>query len=346
MFVLSVARPEIFTWGPDTTAACRRIREDAATLKILLKTRNEHLLIERWLAYYLNILGPACRIIVLDNMSTDERVFEAYARHADNIVLIQYDGNVDSAHSPARFGELYSAVRASSGFYALLDTDEFLCLYDGHTVVRDNRILSFLRERGEANLFPSLYLHNLYGRDDAFFFEPENLRSYHLNGKPVLNAAVMEKSLTLAIGHNMDVPVVFYDKAPSGLVLLHMTNLSREQRIKGNMQKLVNFGLIKDEKDFTTVLHADENEIQNENRRAYVRELRWLLSIENERETARAQLSRGHVEIMPDASVRCTPECLALVFAQHAGPDRSFLDLLDTPIPPGTNPAVRLSQAL
>ena len=343
---MSVARPEMFTWGPDTAAACRRIREDAAILKILLKTRNEHLLIERWLAYYLNILGPACRIIILDNMSTDESVFAAYARFADNIILIQYDGNVDTAHSPARFGGLYSAVRASCGFYALLDTDEFLCLYDGHSVVRDRRILSFLEERGEAKLFPSLYLHNLYGRADAFFFEPEQLRSYHLHGKPVLNAAVMEKSLTLAVGHTMDVPIAFFDQAPSGLMLLHLTNFSREQRIRANMQKLASFGLIRDEKDFTTVLHADENEIQNEFRRGYVRELRWLLAIENEQETARSQLCRSHITISPEGAVCCAPESLAPIFARHAGPDRPFLDLLDTAIAPGADPATRLSQAL
>lgn len=347
---MSAARPEMFAerfiWGPDTAAACRCVREDTALLKILLKTRNEHLLIERWLAHYLNILGANCRIIVLDNMSTDERVFAAYARHSDNIILIQYDGNVDSAHSPARFGELYGAVRASSGFYALLDTDEFLCLYDGQSVIRDSRILSFLQERKEATLFPSMYLYNLFGRDDAFFFEPEHLRSYHLDGKPVLNAAVMEKSPPFPVGHNKDLPVAFFDQAPSGLLLLHMTNLSREQRIRANMQKLAAFGIIRDEKDFITVLHADEKEIAIESRRAYVRELRWLLSIENEQETAKAQLSRSHVAIAPDGSVHCIPEDLAPAFARHAGPDRPFLELLDPPIAPGTSPTLCLKQAL
>ena len=165
-----------------------------------------------------------------------------------------------------------------------------------------------------------------------------------MKGKPVLRSAVMEKSLTLAVGHNMDVPVGLYAKAPSGLVLLHMTNLSREQRIKANMQKLASFGLIADENDFLPVLHADENEIQAGHLRHYVRELRWLLSISDEQEVANAQSAREHITIAKDGSVRCFPASLAPVFARQAGPDTPFLSLLHTPLPPGVDPAARLSQ--
>jgi hypothetical protein len=325
---------ECFTWGQDNAVACGKVRATQAFFKVLLKTRNEYLLIDRWLRHYLDILGPQGQIIVLDNMSTDKRVFDAYQRHADNIVLIQYDGKVDSAHSPARFGDLYEAVRESAAFYSLLDTDEFLCLYEGGTLEHAN-VLPFLQERQDGNIFPSLYLHNLYGRDDAFFFEPKNLRSYHLQGKPVLSSAAMRAFPGTPVGHNMDVPLRLFEKHATGLVLLHMTNLSREQRIKANMQKLVNFGLLKSEQDFATVLHADEKAIRPAYLRRYVHELRWLLPLEDEEALAQSQQSREHVETGPDGSLRFCPATLADPFMLHAGPDQDLLELLEVRPPEG-----------
>lgn len=333
---MGIRNVQRFTWGGDNAAACGQIRSSRAFFKVLLKTRNEYLLIDRWLRHYLDILGPQGQIIILDNMSTDERVFAAYQRHADNIVLIQYDGKVDSAHSPTRFGELYAAVRESADFYSLLDTDEFLCLYDGKSLGHSS-ILSFLRERREACVFPSLYLHNLYGRDDAFFFEPEGLRSYHLQGKSVLSSSAMSAFPTAPVGHNMDVPLPLFTRNATGLVLLHMTNLSREQRIKANMQKLVNFGILGHERDFATVLHADESAIQPAYLRRYVHELRWLLPLEDEPALAQSQQSRGHVTVTPDGNVHFQPPALVRDFTLHAGPGQDLLKLLSVR-PPAEQP--------
>lgn len=316
-----------FTWGSDNAAACKEIRSTQSFFKVLLKTRNEYLLIQRWLRHYLDILGPQGQIIILDNMSTDERVFAAYQRHADNIVLIQYGGKVDSAHSPARFDELYAAVRDSAAFYSLLDTDEFLCLYDGNTLEHSG-ISTFLQARIETRVFPALYLHNLYSREDAFFFEPKNLRSYHLQGKPVLSSAAMTAFPSAPVGHNMDVPLPLFAHHCTGLVLLHMTNLSREQRIKANMQKLVNFGILDSEQAFTTVLHADESAICPAYLRRYVHELRWLLPLEDEEALAEKQQRREYIEIKPDGAVHFHPETLASTFASHAGQEQDLLRLL------------------
>jgi hypothetical protein len=225
-----------------------------------LKTRNEVLLLPKWFAHYRAILETRGCIIVLDNMSDSERVFDLYRHYAEEIILIRYEGNPDSAHSPKKFAELYEAVRDSSIFYTLFDTDEFLTLYDGRKLLTGPKIVRYLENSADAALFPPLFLNNIFARDDAFLFEEADIQYYHLMGKPILNSRLMREKLRTPVGHTRNIPLpLLTGKTPLSFIFFHMTHLSAPLRIKSNMHKLRTFGLMVDETNLADLCRADLN---------------------------------------------------------------------------------------
>ena len=308
-------------WGRDDEAVCAAIRANRSTLKLILKTRNEDFFIERWLEHYLAILDPEDKIIVLDNMSDSERVFSVYERHAHRIILAQYEGHVDSAHSLRKFAAMYDAVMETSQFYALLDTDEFLHLHDGRKLLRNNQILRYLRHNADAALCPTLFLTNVFAREDALICEEDDLRTYHCNGKPLLNSALMREKLRTPVGHTRNLPAaILSGRAPLSFVLFHLTRLSREQRITANLQKLRSFGLIRDEKDLSFLERVRDEQIESPSIRAYLAELRKLAGMRDEAAVTTEDLRRDHFIVKADGSLEFSAPRVKELFLEHTGP--------------------------
>lgn len=319
-----------FVWGKDNDAAAKAIRDTSAPFKVILKTRNEDLLLPKWLAHYQAILETRGSIIILDNMSDSERVFGLYRQYADEIILIRYEGIPDSAHSLKKFAELYEAVWASSRFYALFDTDEFLTLYDGIKLLTGPKIVRYLEHNTDAALFPTLFLNNILAREDAFIFEEHNILQYHLMGKPILNSRLMQEKLYTPVGHTCNLPLpLFSGKIPLGFVLFHMSHISRELRITSNLQKLRHLGLMVDETNMANLFHAELDKPEIPHIVAeYITELRYLAGIENEEEAIRQALCRDHITVSPDGALSFSREALKNLFANHVSAKLNLLDVL------------------
>lgn len=294
-------------WGRDNALILKRILSSPSTLQIILKTRNEVHLLEKWLLHTFNIIEDTAKIIILDHMSTEKAIFDIYKRYAHRLIVLQYEGLVDSAHSPAKFQNLYDAVCASASFYALLDTDEFLCLYDGFKLVRNQKLISFLQANAQACFFPSLALENILGEDSVFAFYAETARSCLLHGKPILNTRQTHLWHGMAIGHNADMPGAACSNTPLGLVLLHLTSWLPEQRIRANMQKLVNFGVITSEHDFYTVMTLDSESIFPEYLRTYIKNIRLLSDAKATQAAKEAALQKGFVTFAPEGKPLFSP---------------------------------------
>lgn len=337
-------QPELFTWEKDMDAVCARIRSVPSMFKVILKTRNETLLLKPWLDHYLTMLGPKGRIVVLDNMSTEPAIFETYAAHAGNLVVAQYAGNVDTAHSLKRFGPLYAAVRDSSLFYALLDTDEFLFLYTGQKLVRDKRVLSCLEHNRDADFFPSFRLDNVYGHADRFLFSEEAARTAHRLGKPLLHSAKAGIGLTVPVGHTMDMPLFFFGKTPLCFVLLHRNSVSREQKIKANMQKLVSFGFIRDERDYDALRRLDRSAFPLEYLWGYAEEAQRLLGDDGGKAQALEGIS--HVTVGDDGSLAFSAPELERAFKTHVNGTNALLPLLGLDINTIKDKRMRLNDVL
>lgn len=339
-------RAPCFTWGRDNARVAALARSRPGLVKIILKTRNEGLLLERWLRHYLAIVPEGEPIIILDHMSTDRDVWDIYGRYADRIMLVQYDGHVDSAHSLAKFGDLYRAVWDSCAFYALLDTDEFLYFHDGARLVGGSGVLSPLERHGGAGVFTSLVLHNVYKRDDAFYCSEQSAPSCLPPGKPLLNAALMRERLTMPVGHNFDLPVRLLEGARLGFVLLHMTHLSREQRIKTNIQKLVNFGMLKAGMPIAGIMRLELDGIPPSPVRTYLEELQRLMRIDDEEAETRQCLLRDHIEIAGDGSLSFFPASMEPAFSRMVDPAVSFFDAIGFDPATALNQEARLSEAM
>ena len=335
-----------YLWGRDNEQAASLVRSRRSLLKIILKTKNEGLLLERWLRHYLDIVPEGEPIIVLDHMSTDQDVWDIYGRYADRILLIRYDGHVDSAHSLAKFGDLYRAVWDSCAFYALLDTDEFLYFHDGARLVGGGGALYPLERHSGAGVFTPLVLHNVYRRDNAFYFEKGAAPSYLPPGKPLLNAALMRERLTMPVGHNFDLPVGLLEGARLGYVLFHMTHLSREQRIKANIQKLVNFGLLKAGVPIAAIMRFDLDGIPPSPVRVYLEELQRLMRIGDEEAETRQCLLKDHIEVGDNGALSFFPEGLEPAFARLVDPESSFFEAIGLDPATVRNKEARLSEVM
>jgi hypothetical protein len=195
----------------------------------------------------------------------------------------------------------------------------------------------------KASFFPPLYLENIYEADDLFLFEERDIAGYYLCGKPLLNAPLMRRQLDFPVGHTYNMPLGLSADTPLCFVLLHMTRLFPEQRIRANMQKLVSFGVLAAENDFRPVLEADLAALPDNKLRGYIRELRLLLNPAALREASEAMRGRSTLRLAPDGTLDFAPEGLREIFKGTVSPRQSLPDLLGLELSSAADPAARLS---
>jgi hypothetical protein len=69
----------------ELTEAVAQIKENESTLKIVLKTKNETEILDRWLEHHLKIAGDL-NVIVFDNGSTNPKTFDIYKKYLYRIL--------------------------------------------------------------------------------------------------------------------------------------------------------------------------------------------------------------------------------------------------------------------
>lgn len=183
-------------WPQDKEVICQKIAYSSAILrrsplKILLKTKNEPEMLERWIKHHQAIVGYE-NLIIIDNMSNDPAVIPAYEKYDGLITLFKYDTHFDLIHHPQHFPELYNALRECCDYFIFLDTDEYLIFFDGlDRFYEDERINYFIINRPGINIFPATSFQNEICHGNKFsIYQPERTLPNGLKwGKPIISTA-------------------------------------------------------------------------------------------------------------------------------------------------------------
>jgi hypothetical protein len=307
------------------------IEQEKSIFKIITKTKNENFFIEKWIVHHLNILQDT-KLIVFDNMSDDKYVNRIYRKYRNNIILFKFDMYMDSIHMARKFMQLYKSLSVSSKFFTIIDSDEYLYLYDGDRIINDNTIIKFLEENTDCNFFAPCWIENVADSEKLLSFNPQNLSYFHF-GKPIINANIIT-AFELALNkysypilhHIKDLPIWTYGKTQTKFLLLHLKNLNKYQRIKANMQKLVAFKIIQNDKDFFTLLKIDPKEISGYIRN-YIIETKALVENIIHADKQSSDLSNnGVIEICDDGMLKFTPDSYEQEFKNLM--DSDYFDLI------------------
>lgn len=316
-----------FIWEQNAEELCEFIKNSPALLRVVLKTKDDETLIERWIQHYSHIVNNAASILVFDNMSASKKVLDIYEKYKHSITLVKFSFYFNHIHSIKFLPQLYKAIWDSSLFYLFADTDEFLYLYDGKKIIGDKRILALLSGSADVNFFPTFWLRNAYCKDTVFSFKPdkEYIRYLVSMGKPILNSACARKKVQSIAAHALQMPLSMYGNAPACFLLFHLSTLSKEQRIRVNMDKLVQYGIIPHARDFHTVLNIDIDGISSGNVQYFIREIRNLLALPD---TPEETIGPEHLEILNDGSLAFYPPSLKKTFDAYVNRKVSFFDIL------------------
>jgi hypothetical protein len=232
-------------WNADRQACLRAITARQACLKIVLRTKDDPWLLDDFIQHHIGIVGPK-NIIIFDNLSTDPKVADIYDKQADNIVLISYRHNIHSMVSNQNEPELYRALSASSEFFILLDTDEFLVWLTGDMCINDSTVLTRCAAACNRDFLAGIWLRNVPGISHKYFIGQDHSRVFEglKWGKPLIAAA---SSFSGVILHNCQAAQRGLHWSDSNsLYVLHCNQLYPKQRIRTNINKLRTAGIITD----------------------------------------------------------------------------------------------------
>lgn len=248
-------------WETNRDAICKRIRDTWSPFKVLLKIKNERILLPLWLDHYLSFLNP-WEIIIADNESTDKSVINLYSKIDQRTVIFSYRGSVlggfhNNIHDRKLFRPLYEAVSASCQHHIFVDCDEFLISAREMDWTKDRDIihhrLSLLPSKAIATAWidavPESRNIVRTGRGE------EQLIAALAWGKPILPAGVFCDGYLI---HNGQFPEeIFSEGSDNAFILLHLKNYSREQRLLINREKLIARGIIDDSHDIADIATLD-----------------------------------------------------------------------------------------
>jgi hypothetical protein len=327
-------------WNKDRRKVCSLVEQDKSVFKIVTKTKNENFFIEKWILHHIKILKYT-KIIIFDNMTVDEYVINIYKKYEKNIILVKFDGFMDAIHMAHLFMPLYKALSRSSMFFTIIDSDEYLYLYDGNKIINDSSITSFLEDSLNMHFFAPCWMDNINANEKLFSFNPRNLWSFHM-GKPIVSSKIIpEFEIALSryncpiLHHTKDLPLSVHGKAPTRFLLLHLKNLNRYQRIRANMEKLVAFKIIAHHSDFKNLFQLNADLIQQRHVRTYVYETRKLAgdildSDGQSGKNADADSCRnGRIELLEDGALRFFPDKLEGEFKKMLNSPSDYFSLIN-----------------
>ena len=172
LYAIRAKVASLYSLKKDLSEITRRITSTPSLMKIALKTKDDHLFLERWVMHHSNIVGRH-NIMIFDNESTDPRVARFY-RDNDDILVISFSGFHNNLHMPKLFPHLYSAIWQSCRTYTFLDSDEYLILVENERYISNERIVSRLLEDSDI---PSTLV---YGSTTPIFAKISSLAARHL----------------------------------------------------------------------------------------------------------------------------------------------------------------------
>jgi hypothetical protein len=289
-------------WDADRRACCAAIKRTRATFKILLKTKDDPVLLERWIAHHRDIVGDG-NIVIFDNMSNDDAVFRIYEAYRHVVNVFRFEGYCDLVHDVSSYPELYRALAESAEYFAFVDTDERLVLF-AEDRWRGGRILSrFIEENRSADAFPATWLDNVDWSATRFRCNTDfdGLAGAIAWGKPILRATA---NLRGFLNHNIQLDQSLFT-APfrTNFFVLHLKNLFPEQRISANVNKLVARRFARAGESAEAICRRDLAAVGDVNTTRYVEEIRRLMPLRGQGARNAGPIDAGCLELRQDHSI-------------------------------------------
>lgn len=288
----------------DRDAICRRISDAPATLKVILKTKNEALLLPIWLEHYLGFLAPH-EIIIADNGSTDSAVLDIYANLPPEITLFRYQADLggsfhNNIHDRRAFGALHRALAQSCRHVLMADSDELLILAGADSWTTDRPTLLALLQAHSDRALPTLWLEALPGsREICTLDNPEKRLVNALAwGKPFVPSDFGASGARI---HTGQFPKALFDSAQPLAVLLHIPNYSARHRLQANREKLTVRGFLCGDEDFAAIAAMDASTSKDPTVARLINETRALLDRPNPQ--ADAPPPNNSIRFAPDGRI-------------------------------------------
>lgn len=283
----------ILNWATDSSDICEEILANPSDIKVLLKTKNETEMLERWVKHHSRMFGRE-NLIIFDNMSDRPETLSILSKVGEESSVYQFSGFHNAIHSPVHFHMLYTSLAKSSRYHTFLDTDELLVwIENDFRVVADKSALERIL-MSKRNALPGIWFENIPGQAHLFNSRPSYRPGQIRGGKPLASDFSQFSSY---VGHNVQVgPDFFQPLDTANLFVLHLKNLDRSQRIEANLEKLRSynlatkmlqqFNLVGGNFDQDSIAELDVNLLDGSTK-LYVSEIQQLLEGVPERERPR-----------------------------------------------------------
>ncbi len=178
-------------------------------------------------------------------MSDDPEVLEVYASYGKSLKVIRHSLFFNDVVSREKFPVLFDYLSTSSKYHIVLDTDEFLTVYERETGFDKKNVVRFLDSHSEIPVIPTLWAQSSYnGKEhDTFSYHQEELR-FHFDpnflrfvagGKPIILSSHHPGNYVM---HLVQVARNDIQSASLSLVIFHLKHHSLARRIKTNLLKL------------------------------------------------------------------------------------------------------------
>jgi hypothetical protein len=214
-------------------------------LKIILKTKDEEFLLETWIQYYSKLIGVN-NIIIFDDHSSSKKVLDIYKKY--NLQVFKRPNHFNSFeefHHKSKNLNVFKEIENTCEYFAIFDSDEFLCFFDFENERIDNsKLLSFIEQNIDRLAFPTTWIYNLYSTDlespkDVVNFSFDLNKLSFTDGKIIVKSGIEIENIhhNRLCGYKKD---IFPLKACPQLFLLHLNNVNLDYRHKSNINHAKN----------------------------------------------------------------------------------------------------------
>lgn len=269
-------------WSRDQGSICAKIRDHRAQLKVIMKVKDDSILLPLWLEHYLSFLRPG-EIVIADNESSDPSVLDIYRGLPDDLVVFAYSaepagGFHNNIHNRELFSDLYVSFRDSCEHVLFVDCDEFLITSNQMewTSRRDALLAILTKHRGMA--VPTAWLDTVPGSRNTVYVgsDGQQVSRWLAWGKPVIPSSFEAPGFLI---HNIQFPAEIYERFPQEvLILLHLKNYSTVQRLAVNRLKLIARGLVTHCQSMEEISRLDPSESKRMGAERLVDEITSLLN--------------------------------------------------------------------
>jgi len=217
----------------------------STAIAIVLKTYNEDFFITEWLEYYKKVIGLE-NVLVLDHGSTSPQTLAAYKKYEKELLIINVPRTVehDFLHNTKRFNLFFDVLKHHYLFFTLLDTDEFLCRFNGERIV-SHGIPERIQSLKDEKTLGTVWLTNYFtGVDTPTVFD---ITQFNIKDQPLRHNLATSKNIFRydqtheIIGHNRAIPNI---AITPDLLLLHVKRGSLAVRIQSQVNACISFGII------------------------------------------------------------------------------------------------------